>query len=297
LGMITGAVWTDVTGDQKEDLIVVGEWMSPRVFSFRNNSFHEVKTNLTDLHGWWQSVTAADMDGDGDKDLVMGNIGENFYLKPDLASPVKLWVNDFDANGAKETIMTRTVHEKDVPVFMKREVTDQVVSLRKQNLRHAAFAKKSIQELFDKDVLEQTYVKQFNYASSVIAFNEEGSIFTIQKLPVPVQLSSVNAIRVSDINNDGKPDLIMGGNKFGLLPQFSRLDASLGHVLLNQGNRNFQYLNTYESGIELRGEVRDIVEIKGRSKTYWLWLQNNGKPIIFHLNQGSLKEVRDIKNK
>jgi hypothetical protein len=76
----------------------------------------------------------------------------------------------------------------------------------------------------------------------------------------------------------------LGGNKFGLLPQFSRLDASYGHVLLNKGNREFQCLGTYESGVEVRGEVKDIVEIKGMNKSYWLWLQNNQKPVLFHLN-------------
>jgi hypothetical protein len=284
VGMVTGTVWADVAGDQKEDLIVVGEWMTPRVFTFQSNRFEEVRTNLDDLHGWWQTVSAADMDGDGDKDLVLGNIGENFYLKPDSVHPVKLWMNDFDANGAVEKIHTRTVKDRDVPVFLKREVTEQVVSLRKQNLRHAAFAKKSIQELFNGDVLSQSTVKLFNYASSIIAFNEDGGKFSIQKLPVPVQLSSVNAIKISDLNRDGKPDLILGGNKFGLLPQFSRLDASYGHVLLNKGNREFQCLGTYESGVEVRGEVKDIVEIKGMNKSYWLWLQNNQKPVLFHLN-------------
>jgi enediyne biosynthesis protein E4 len=285
LGMITGAIWTDVIGDQKEDLVVVGEWMSPRVFTFQEGRFHEIETNLVNLHGWWQSVTSADMDGDGDQDLIIGNIGENFYLRPDSAHPVKLWMNDFDGNGVVEKIITRTINERDVPVFLKREVTDQVVSLRKQNLRHSAFAKKSIQELFKEDVLSQSKVKQFNYAPTIIAFNEGKGKFSIQKLPVFVQLSSVNAIRVSDINKDGKPDLVMGGNKFGLLPQFSRLDASYGHVLLNKGKRSFQYLGTYESGVEVRGEVKDIVEIKGKDKRYWLWLQNNEKPVLFRESQ------------
>ncbi|MCU7552587.1 VCBS repeat-containing protein [Chitinophagaceae bacterium LB-8] len=281
IGMVTGAAWVDVTGDKREDLVIVGEWMAPHVFTFQNNSFKEVSTNLQNLHGWWQTVAAADLDGDGDQDLVMGNIGENFYLKPDATHPVKLWMNDFDANGAVEKIITRTINERDMPVFLKREVTEQVVSLRKQNLRHADFAKRSIQELFKENVLSQSIVKQFNDASTIVAFNEGKGNFSIQKLPLMVQLSSVNAINISDINNDGKPDLIMGGNKLGLLPQFSRLDASFGHVLLNKGKRTFQYLSTIESGVEVTGEVRDIVEVKGKDKHYWLWLRNNEKPEMF----------------
>ena len=101
IGLVTAALWADVTGDKKNDLVIVGEWMAPRVFTFEKDHFVEIKTNLSDLFGWWQTVAAADVDGDGDTDLIIGNIGENFYLKPGKDDPVKLWISDFDNNGIK----------------------------------------------------------------------------------------------------------------------------------------------------------------------------------------------------
>ena len=72
------------------------------------------------MKGWWQSVAAADLDQDGYDDLVLGNMGENFYLRPDSTHPVKLWINDFDGNGNVEKVFTRTINDRDVPVFLKR---------------------------------------------------------------------------------------------------------------------------------------------------------------------------------
>jgi hypothetical protein len=282
-GMITGAAWADITGDGRKDLVIAGEWMAPRVFAVDRGRFSEVKTSLANLQGWWQSLAVADMDGDGREDLVLGNIGENFYLRPGEENPVKMWVADFDNNGTTEKIIVQTMEGKDRPVFMKRDMIDQVVSIRKQNLKNVDYARKTVQDLFPKEALEKAQVSLFTYASSCIAYNQGNGNFAVQKLPVPVQLSSVNAILPADVNGDGKPDLVMGGNRFGLLPQFCRLDASYGHVLLNRGGQAFTYLSSKESGVALSGEIRDIVPIRLQAKSCLLFLQNNEVPVLFEI--------------
>ncbi|HKH62719.1 MAG TPA: VCBS repeat-containing protein [Flavitalea sp.] len=286
VGMVTGAVWANVIGGSKNELIVVGEWMAPRIFSFEAGKFEEIKTNLGGLFGWWQTVAATDVDGDGDQDLILGNVGENFYLRPDSLHPVKMWINDFDQNGSPEKIMTRAVAGKDVPVFLKRDLTDQVSSLKKQNLRYSDFARRSIQELFPNDIIANSTVKEFNYTSSIIAFNEGNGNFSINKLPVDVQFSSLNAVLSMDINRDGKADLILGGNQFGFQPQFGRLDASAGHVLLNSGDKHFQTVPADQSGMKLTGQVKNIAEIAGKhGRRYVLVLQNNEVPLLFKINE------------
>src|SRR5690606_35300481 len=87
-GMVTDAVWADITGGPEKELIIVGEWMSPRIFSWSNNRFEEVKTDLDNLSGFWQSVRVADIDGDKDLDLVLGNIGQNNYLRAGDQQPL-----------------------------------------------------------------------------------------------------------------------------------------------------------------------------------------------------------------
>ncbi|MBV9987947.1 MAG: VCBS repeat-containing protein, partial [Chitinophagaceae bacterium] len=285
LGMITGCAWADLTGDGKPELIITGEWMATHVFSFMNDHFVEIKTNLTDLLGWWQAVAVADLDGDGRNDLVLGNIGENFYLNPDPVHPVKLWLNDFDQNQSSDRILTSTIDGKDMPVFMKHEMEDQLPILKKKNLKHRDYANKPIQELFSPELIKSCRIKTFNYPASVIAYNRGNGQFEIRKLPALVQLSSVNAIRCTDLNGDGRPDLVLGGNEYGFLPQFERLDAGRGSVLLNQGKGNFDLLSAERSGVELNGQVRDIQEIRTPSGRQLLFLRNDMTPVLFKLHK------------
>lgn len=280
-GMITGAVWIDVTGDHQKELLVVGEWMAPRLFSFKGNKVLEIKSGLNELSGWWRTAASADFDGDGDHDLLLGNIGENFYIKPEGERPVKIWIADFDNNGIPDKIITRSIGGKDKPVFMKRELVDQIPGLRKQALKNEDFANKSIEELFSPDVLKRALVKEFIYSASCIAINEGGGKFTVKRLPTEVQLSSVKAALCSDINGDGKIDLVLGGNEFDFMPQFSRLDASYGHLLINNGKGDFAWITPRHSGLDISGQVRDIVELKGKQETFLLFLQNNDTPYLY----------------
>ncbi len=293
VGMVTAAAWVDITGDNKKELVITGEWMTPRIFSYQGDHFVEIKTNLDNMNGWWQSLAAADLDGDGDEDLVLGNAGENFYLKPDEQNPVKLWMNDFDMNGTVDKVCSRTVDGKDKPVFLKREFTEPLPSYKKENLRHEAYARKSIQELFKPELIKNARVKTFNYASSCIAWNEGNGKFTVQALPEYTQFSAVNSIVCTDINKDAKTDLVMAGNRFEFLPQFSRMDASFGHVLLNKGARVFEWINPAESGLQVSGEVRDIVGIQAARSEYLLFLQNNDYPVMYRIS--ARKEAKKTK--
>lgn len=297
IGMVTAAAWADITGDAKKELIITGEWMTPRIFSFEKGVFKEEKTNLADMYGWWQTLAVSDLDGDGKNDLVLGNIGENFYLRPDKEHPVKLWLNDFDHNNASDRVLTSTINGKDLPVFMKHEMEDQLPALKKKNLKHRDYASKSIQELFPPELIKTCQVKQFNYSASVIAINKGNGQFEVRKMPALIQLSSVNAIQCTDLNGDGKPDIILGGNEYGFLPQFERLDAGRGSVLLNKGNAQFEVLPVEASGINLEGQVRDIQEVKGVNGKSFLFLRNDMYPVMFRLHEPlknaiSRKDVR-----
>ncbi len=297
LGMVTGASCADVTGDGKPELIVVGEWMTPHVFSFQQNHFEEINHNLKNMFGLWRSVAASDLDNDGDIDLVLGNIGENFYLHPDSAHPAKLWVSDFDNNGSREKIISYTIDGKDKPIFLKRELVDQIASLRKQNLKYVDFAQKSVQELFTSEEIKKASETTFDYPSSCIAINDGKGTFTVRKLPVMTQLSCIRSILCTDVNADGKTDLVLGGNEFDFLPQFSRLDASFGHVLINDGDANFDCVGAAQSGLELRGQIRDIVSIKGKDKEYLLFLQNSDYPKLYSLPAKNNLQVKKTSSK
>ena len=290
IGMVTGAVWENVVGDKQKELIIVGEWMSPRIFSYTNNHFEEVKTNMSDKFGWWQTIASADINNDGKQDLILGNIGENFYLKPNANNPAKLWMNDLDKNGDLDKIMSYTINGKDMPVFLKRDVQEQLPSLKKENLKHSDYAIKSIQDLFSKELIGTSTVKKFDYTPSCVAINEGNGKFMLKTLPAMSQLSCINAIKPIDINGDGFIDLVTGGNQFGFLPQFEKLDASFGDVLINDGKSDFIWQQNKTTGLNLRGEVKDIATFKNSKGTFLLFLQNDEYPFLYKLNNGFQKK-------
>jgi enediyne biosynthesis protein E4 len=280
LGMITAIAWADITGDGKNNLLVTGEWMNPKLFEWKNNQFSELSAGLENYSGWWQTMAVADLDKDGDLDLVFGNLGENFYLRPDPAHPAKLWVDDFDGNGALDKLLSQHINGKDYPVFMKRDITDQMPSLKANNLRHREFASKTVQELLNIKTGNKKPL-EINYASSAIAWNDGKGRFTMSPLPMQVQLSATMAIAISDVNNDGLPDIIAAGNRFDLLPQFCRLDAGYGNILLNKGNQQFEWLTPQQSGLLIKGAVRDIQRIVVNGNPHYLFLQNNDYPLFY----------------
>ncbi len=223
-----------------------------------------------------------DIDLDGDTDLVLGNMGENFYLKANNTNPVKLWIKDFDQNGTADKIFTKTVEGKDIPVFMKREIADQIPSLKKLNLKHHDYASKTIQQLFPNEI-QNAKIKQVNYPASCIFLNNGKGNFILKQLPQQLQLSSVNAIKLKDINGDDYVDIIAGGNFFDLLPQFCRLDASYGHVLINDKKGNFSIIPLAKTGLDVSGQTRDIISFKVKHDDFILFLENNEVPSMYKL--------------
>ncbi len=285
-GMITNAIWSDIDGDGKKDLITVSEWGTPRVYKNSGRALSKLSTDLDNLHGWWNVIETADLDNDGDQDLIIGNQGSNTSYKTSKENPMKMWINDFDNNGTIEQITTQNFDGRDLPIHMKKELTTQMVSLKKQNLKASEYAKKSINELYTAEIIENTIVKKTTISESIIAINDGNGKFTIKKLPYRVQLSCVCGITCTDINNDGNIDLILAGNNFEFKPQYSRLDANYGSILLNDGKGEFTWQDYNTSGFFLRNEIKHIKQFKDKNgNPFIITAVNNERPKIFTLNE------------
>ena len=285
-GMVTNAIWADVNGDNKKDLITVSEWDTPKIFRNTGRRLAKMDSSFDDMNGMWNVLDAADFDNDGDLDLVFGNQGDNTTYKTSKEHPMKIWINDFDNNGTIEQIVTRDFDGKDYPVHMKKELTAQMVKLKKENLKASEYAKRTIDELFSKDIIENAIKKKNSITETVIAINNGNGDFTIKKLPSRVQLSCVCGVTCTDINNDGNIDIVMGGNNFEFKPQYSRLDANLGNVLINKGNFDFEWQDYNTSGFVVRDEIKHLKQFKDKDgKTYIIAAINDSKPKIFSINE------------
>ena len=282
LGMVTDAVWEDINQDNKPDLIVSQDWGNVSILYNNGKQLAPFKTNLEAYNGWWHTVNAEDLDKDGDIDFILGNSGSNIHYTPEDNEPLKMWINDFDNNGTFEQILTQHKNGKDYPIHQKKELTAQLVSLKKQNLKASDYAVRSIDELFSNELLNSSIVKEVNTIETVIAINQGEGQFEIKALPNRVQFSCVCDIECTDVNNDGNLDLMMGGNNYEYKPQFSRIDASYGHLLLGDGNNNFQWQDYDTSGFFVRGEIKHILPFKDSyGNTYFITGINDEKPMVF----------------
>ncbi|MGB5821977.1 MAG: VCBS repeat-containing protein [Saonia sp.] len=285
LGMVTAASWADVDGDSKKDLVLAGDWSTPLIFKNNGRRLRPLKTNLDSISGWWNTVHAEDIDGDGDIDLILGNQGNNTTYKVSEEAPSKIFINDFDNNGTIEQIVTRTVNGRDVPIALKRELTAQLVSLKKQNLKFSDYATKSINELLAPDILQNSIIKMVNTSESIIAINNGDGNFEIKKLPREAQFSCICGIHCTDIDKDGVMDIIFGGNNFEFKPQYSRLDASYGGILLGTTNGEFKWQPYDTSGFFTKGEIKHLLPFKDKSGREFLIVgRNNDTPKIFKFN-------------
>ena len=280
--MVTAAQWIEL--DQGSALVTVSDWGAPHLFSYTNDQFVAIPSDLDQRSGWWNTLTAADIDGDGDTDLILGNQGGNIHYKPYPEAPMRLWVNDFDNNGTYEQIISQNLDGRDMPIHQKKEMTTQLVSLKKQNLKASEYAKKSIQELFAKAILNTTTVLEARYANSVIAYNQGNGVFSFEDLPARAQLSCICGIACVDVNNDGALDIIAGGNNHEFRPQFSRLDSDFGNVLINDGAQKFNWQNYAESGFFVRDEIKHIKPFSdAKGNTYIFVAVNDNKPLVYKI--------------
>lgn len=278
MGMVTDAAWQDLDSDGLKDLVVVGQWMAPVIYQNSGRRLSPIETSLDSLSGWWNAVSVTDLDNDGDMDMVLGNRGNNTYIKVSRAEPVKMFVNDFDNNGTIEQICTRYIEGKDKPIPLKREITAQLPPLLKDNLTFAEYAEKSIYELLPDDVVANSILKEVIISESVLAFNEGENQYRIEALPQEIQFTCVNVILATDLNDDNYTDIILGENNYGYKPQFGRLDAGFAHLLSGSESG---FMKPERIGTSGQGVVKSIKEITINDQQYLLLGINNERSKLY----------------
>lgn len=263
--MAVDASVVDIDNNGYEDLVLVGEWISPQIFMNDGNELSRVDDEFEDLKGWWRSIEAADLDQDGDLDFIVGNIGTNNKYHPKKGSPLYLFYNDFDNNGVGDIVLSKSNGEKLLPVRGRECSSQQMPFILDKFESYDKFANADLTAIYSEEGLSESLKLEVNNFKSGILWNDGGA-FEFEALPVKAQFGAVNDIVVKDFNNDGLPDLLTAGNYYGSEVETVRYDSHYGTVLINKGNQTFEAMTYAESGLKLNSDVRDltVLEIKGQ---------------------------------
>jgi len=280
LGMVTDAIVTDFNNDGWEDILFVGEWMSPRFFQNNEGVFTEIfLLENNNINGLWQSVVSFDIDDDGDQDYLLGNWGLNTKFSTSPKHPMKMYYGDLDKNGATETIVSNYRNGKDYPVDGLKELSGQLVSLRKKFNDYKSFAGKSMEEILDENMSSNAEILEVHTLSSGYLSNNNGR-FSFIPFSYELQLAPILSFLEHDFNDDGKTEVLAAGNYFGVKPYHGRFDSFPGALISKHNNVTL----ANEIGLDLLGKsIRAMNIINLNNNEYILFTFNNEAAEVYKI--------------
>jgi hypothetical protein len=283
IGMVTDALWRDVDGDSRVDLVVVGEWMPITVFHNNGRGRLEKITvkGLEKSDGWWNRIVAGDFTGDGRVDFIVGNLGLNTRLQANANEPATIYVKDFARNGFVQQIISYYNNGRAYPLTLRDDLIKSLTFLKNRYLNYKDYARETVADVFPEEDLADAVVRNaYTFATTLVRNNGDGT-FTMVPLPREAQIAPVYGILASDVDGDGKSDLLLAGNFDGVKPEIGRMSAGYGLYLRGDGKGHFTPQREVVSGFFVPGQARDIQRVRTGNGNIYIVSRNNDRPLIF----------------
>ena len=283
IGAVMDAVALDINNDNKKDIITVGHWHPIRFFINKDGNFvEETKSyNINSEIGWYNSITADDIDNDGYIDLVVGNLGKNYKYKASKKHTFDIHYFDFDNNNKKDIVLSYYNFGKKFPLRGLSCSASQIPLLKNKFPSYDIFSESPLEKVYDKNKLNKSLHYKANNFENIILKNMGGKKFKIIPLNNMAQLSCINKSLIYDFDKDGHKDILIAGNMYHSEIETPRNDASIG--LLLSGKNNFQAISSLESNFIASGNVKDMATIRIGADLFVIVAKNDGYIDIFKL--------------
>lgn len=293
IGMVTGMDTGDLDGDGKEEIVIVGDWLPIGIYGYDGKKFIDKSASLgaDKWSGWWKCVTVDDIDGDGDADIVAGNMGLNHRMKASDAEPITMISNDFDGNGSQDPVLCYYYEGKLYPYAGRDAIIGQIPVLKKKFVRYGPYAVSTIDQIFPADKLKSSLKLTANTFSTMVLINQNKKLTPVE-LPGEVQLNPVYDILIADYNADGKKDILMAGNFLYAETETAEMDAGTGTLLTQQADGSFKYVPNTQHGFWAQQEVRELEMIRLADGKEAIITANNQGPLEIHLMEVKQKIIQ-----
>ncbi|MEO7211332.1 VCBS repeat-containing protein [Mucilaginibacter sp.] len=281
-GMVTDAQWADLNGDGRQDMVLSGELMPIAVYINTKTGFEDKTADYfaNPESGFWNTISLADVDGDGKLDIIAGNLGTNTQIHASETQPAEMYFADFDNNGSIDPFLNFYVQGVSYPFVSRDELNDQIFPMRRKFRSYKDYCDATMKQLFTPEELAKaTKLTAANVETTL--FLNRGGKFAKAEIPVEAQFSSVSQILTSDFNHDGKTDLLLFGNHTDNRLKLGSFDANYGCLLTGDGKGGFVYQTQVTSGLCTDGDVKSASEIKINGTKY-LMLGVSNQPLQFY---------------
>jgi len=277
-GMYTHSEWLDINNDNQIDLLLAGEWTELELLLNKNGGFEKTRLNTDSAHrGWWNVIKCEDFDGDGLKDIFVGNLGENYKYKASKEEPFEVYSGDFNKDGKYDIVLGYYNENTIYPVRGFQCSSEQIPDLKNEISSYAEFGSSNLYSIYGESIKSALNYKADNFSSGILWNNGEDQ-FSFSPIDYRLQLSPVQDIEIVDFNEDGKYDIIGVGNWFVAEIETPRADSGQGFLLVNKGNRQFDFVSSNRSGFIANKDAREIeiISLKGKNKKAVIVGNNNG---------------------